>query len=401
MTGSRPLTGSGAMTAARPPRHLGGPMLGTVPRLLAATATLSLVAACGGAPTAPASGGEADAGSDIVAAAQRAYDEINSLTGAEREQTLRAKAEEEGELSIYTSNTDMEALVEGFSDVYDIDVSIYRGNSESVLQRVLQEQEAAYYGNDIWEDNTTNLNVANEEGLLATYESEFRDRVRDAGQQENWTANRFTVFVVGWNTDLVGPDEYPRSFEELAEPQWEGKVSMEIGDFDWFAAMYQYYQEQGKSDEEIEELFRAVAGNSQLVKGHTTQGELLGAGQFAVAPSIYSHTVDKAADKGAPVAWRAESGAAVEPVIARPNGAGLMTTAAHPYAAALFMDYMLGPEGQAIISDGFRVGSVGDPQNDPLEGLEVITLPEQELLENGKKWDELYQSMLDGRPSAN
>lgn len=62
----------------------------------------------------------------------------------------------------------MDALAEGFSDLYEIDVSVYRGNSESVLQRVLQEQQAEFHGNDVWEDNTTNLNVANQEGLLAT-----------------------------------------------------------------------------------------------------------------------------------------------------------------------------------------------------------------------------------------
>jgi len=37
-------------------------------------------------------------------------------------------------------------------------------------------------------------------------------------------------------------------------------------------------------------------------KGHTSWGELLSSGQFGVALSIYSHTVDKAAAKGAPVA---------------------------------------------------------------------------------------------------
>lgn len=30
----------------------------------------------------------------------------------------------------------------------------------------------------------------------------------------------------------------------------------------------------------------------------------------------------------------------------------------------------------------------------------MITLPEQELLENGKKWDALYASILDGSQSA-
>lgn len=75
----------------------------------------------------------------------------------------------------------MDALADGFMDRYHIDVSIYRGNSESVLQRVIQEQKAHYYGNDLWEDNTTNLNLANGRDLLGEYKSEFRDKVRDQG----------------------------------------------------------------------------------------------------------------------------------------------------------------------------------------------------------------------------
>ena len=203
------------------------------------------------------------------------------------------------------------------------------------------------------------------------------------------------MFVLGWNTDLVKPGEQPTSLKDLADPKWKGKISLELGDFDWFATMYQYYRHQGMTDAEVHDLFVAIAANSKTVKGHTAQGELLSAGQFAIAPSIYSHTVDKAADKGAPVVWRPTTGGVVEPAITRPNGAGVMKTAAHPYAAVLFMDYMLSPEGQSIITDDFRVGSVVSGA-DPLSGLEVITIPEQELLDNGKKWDEMYASIVNG-----
>lgn len=359
---------------------------------------VSMVAACGGSPTsAPTADDDSGAVSD---AASQVYDEVMGLSGQERIDALTAGAEEEGALSIYTSNTDIGLLVDGFTELYDIEVDVYRATSESVLQRVLQEQQAGFYGNDLWEDNPTNLSVGNDEGFLAEYGSEGREQVREEGQQENWTANRFTVFVVGWNTDLVPPGEEPASLAELAEPQWEGRVAIELNDVDWFAAMYQYYVNQGQSEAEVEEMFARIAANSKVVKGHTVQGELLSAGQFAVAPSIYSHTIDKAADIGAPVQWRPESGEPVQPVVTRPNGAGLMKTATHPYAATLFMDYMLSPEGQAIITDGFRVGSVENPESDPLEGLEVITVPVQEILDNSQQWNELYASIVEGHPTS-
>ena len=88
------------------------------------------------------------------------YDRINGLTGQERTDELVRLAEEEGELNVYTSNTDMDDLVDGFSDLYDIEVNVYRANSESVLQRILQEDEAGYYGADVFETNALELGVA-------------------------------------------------------------------------------------------------------------------------------------------------------------------------------------------------------------------------------------------------
>lgn len=350
------------------------------------------LSACGGSPTSGgASGGE---DSDEARAAQQVYDKFNGMSGEQRKAELVKAAEKEGALSIYTSNTDIDDLVAAFEDEYDIDVSIYRANSESVLQRVLQEQKANFRGVDVVETNALELNVLNKEGYLAPYESELRDQVREEGQADGWTASRFNVFVVGWNTDEVPSGEEPESLEDLAEPEWKGKVSMEVGDVDWFTTMYQYYEEQGKSEEEILDLFGRLAENSKIVKGHTVQGELLSAGQFGLGVSLYSHTVDKAADKGAPVEWKPDSGVPLQPLVIRPNGAGLMNNAENPAAAALFMDWELA-EGQDIFREAFRIGSI-PTGSDPLKGLEVIPVPEDELLENPEKWDELYADVVQG-----
>jgi iron(III) transport system substrate-binding protein len=360
--------------------------------ILAAICAVSL-AACGGSPTGGDSASKG-AGSKAEEKAKKVYDQINGLTGQARTDKLVELAEKEGELSIYTSNTDIEDLIEVFEDNYDIDVSVYRGNSESVLQRVLQEQKANYFANDVLETNALELNVSNQEDFLYKYDSELRDAARDEAKAQNWTGTRFNVFVIGWNTKLVKPGEEPKSFEELADPKWKGKVSMEVGDVDWFTALYDHYLEQGKSEQEVKDLFAKVAANSKVVKGHTVQGELLSAGQFAVTVSSYSHTIDKAANEdGAPVAWRVE-GAPVEPLVVRPNGIGLMKNAANPAAAMLFVDFEL-TEGQKIFEDAFRIGSIPTGK-DPLAGFEVIPVPEQKLLKDPKPWDELYADITQG-----
>ena len=363
---------------------------------VAGAAAMLLLAACGSSPTASSNGAGSGAGNDAAqsaaAKAKEVYDRINGMTGEQRRKTLVELAEKEGKLSIYTSNTDMDKLVEGFEDAYKVDVSVYRANSETVLQRILQEQKANYLGNDFVDTNAGELNVLNSEKMLYPYAGELRDKVRKEGQADGWTASRFNVFVVGWNTKRVKPGQEPKSFEELADPKWKGQVSMEVGDVDWFAAMYQYYVGQGKSETEVRDLFSRIAANSKVAKGHTTQGEMLSAGQFAITASSYSHTIDKAADKGAPVTWHPSSGPPIQPIVVRPNGVAMMKTAANPAAAMLFVDWEL-TEGQKILADAFRIGSIPTGK-DPLAGLKVIPVPEQELLNDAKKWDTLYADTL-------
>ncbi len=357
-------------------------------RAAAAVAAALALAACGGSPTAAPADNAAQGGAAENAKAVETYQRMNALTGQQRTDELKKCAAEEGALSIYTSNTDIDDLVEGFEEEVDVEVSVYRGNSESVLQRLLQEQKAKFYGNDVLETNALELNVAQKEGYLSPYEGELREKVREEGQAEGWTATRFNTFVVGWNTKLVKSGQEPKTLEELAEPKWKGKVSMEVGDVDWFTALVKHYTDQGKSEQEAVDLFKRIAANSKIAKGHTVQGELLSAGQFAVAISSYSHTIDKAADKGAPVAWRPASGEPVQPVVVRPNGIGLMKTATNPCAAMLFVDYEL-TGGQKVFEEKFRVGATPEAAK-AIEGLEVVPVPEQELLENSKKWDDLY-----------
>ena len=139
-------------------------------------------------------------------------------------------------------------------------------------------------------------------------------------------------------------------------------------------------------------FFRQLAANSKIAKGHTVMGELLAAGQFDVAASIYSHTVDNAAEKGAPVSWR-KDGKPVQPVVLRPNGAGLMKSAKHPAAAMLFFDFLL-TDGQQAIAGANRIGAIPTAQ-DPLAGIQTVSVPEEDLLNNAQKWSDTYKSVTD------
>jgi iron(III) transport system substrate-binding protein len=362
--------------------------------LYAVLALVLLIAGCGSPTAGPPGGGAPSAGAEQ---AQKVYDQINGMSGQQRSDTLLDIAKKEGTLSLYTSNTDMDDVVKAFESAYGLKVETYRANSETVLQRILQESSANYQGADLVETNAGELNALQQQKLLYPYEGALRDKVRPEGRKDGWTADRFNAFVIGWNTQKVPATTEPTSLKDLAGPQWRNRVGLEIGDVDWFAAMYGYYKSQGETDAQVMDFFHQLAANSKITKGHTVMGELLSAGQFDVAASIYSHTVDNAAKKGAPVAWKV-GGKPVEPVVLRPNGAGLLTTAKHPATAMLFLDFLL-TDGQKAIAGANRIGAI-PTADDPLAGVQTVAVPEQELLDNAQKWSDLYKTVTDGGGAA-
>ena len=354
-----------------------------------------MLAACGGSPTANPSQGESPGPQQQNAnqgKAQQVYDEMGALSGKDRRDRLAKCAEEEGAINIYTSMTSdvADAVAEAFEDTFDLDVNVYRAGSETVLQRILQEQKANYAGNDVVETNATELFALAQERLLANYAGERREMVPEAGRFEGWTATRFNLFAPSWNTKLVPQGEQPKTWEELADPKWNGKLSMEVGDYDWYLTLYKYWLDQGKSEEEIDKIFADMADGAKIVKGHTVQGELMSAGQFAVTASNYTYLVERVKAKGAPVEYKP----LVEPVIARPNGVGLMRTATNPAAAMLFADWLL-EEGQAVIAEEGLTPSITEG-DDPLKGVDVIPVDVEALLNESEMWSKKYEAVVQG-----
>jgi len=354
---------------------------------IAVTAAVTLLAGCGGSPTSASN--EFDYFIVVLV-----YADIAKTSGQERRDELVKQAQAEGgELNLYTSMTSdvADAVSEAFSDKFDMDVNLYRASSETVLQRILQEAGANFAGNDVVETDALEMYDLNKEGLLADYEGEQRDKVAKDGQFEGWTADRYNLFIPSWNTKMVKKGEEPKTWEDLADPKWDGKLAMELSDYDWYLTLREYFKSEGKSDEEIDKLFADMADGAKVVKGHTVMGELLSAGQFAVAASNYSYLVQQVADKGAPVSYSPF----VEPVIVRPNGFGLMKTAKHPATAMLFADWLLGEGQKALVDEGLTPTVPPPGTKNVLDGLDTVDVDVETLGENEEKWSDRYDKLVE------
>jgi iron(III) transport system substrate-binding protein len=96
--------------------------------------------------------------------------------------------------------------------------------------------------------------------------------------------------------------------------------------------------------------------------------------------------------RGAPVEWFA-----IAPAIGRANGIGIVARPPHPHAAALFADFLLSPEGQAILQKGGNV-----PANlrvaDPAQKLPLKFVDPALILDNFEKWKKLWAQIVLGAP---
>lgn len=352
----------------------------------AAVAALAVVlGACGGSDD--GAGDRAGTGYEQVFAA------VEDLHGKERNARLLALAKEDGgELSLYTSAQPRvsEGLVEAFEEFSGLDVSLYRATTETVAARLAEEAEAGFRGADVVEVDGVALFNLGRESLLVDYRPDGLRGLLPGVKRDGWTVVERVRYVVAWNTDRVADGERPRSWEDLADPRWKGKLAMEVGDFDWYGTLRDYWLEQkGKSEADVDRLFAQMGRNARVLRGHTFMTELLAGGEFDIAASAFASTVEHLRKKRAPISWRPP----VEPVIVRTNGVSLVHQARNPAAAVLYAEWIT-DEGQEVLAELGREPVRKDllRRGDAAE----IQVDYSQLVARQDEWSTAYERILQG-----
>ena len=307
---------------------------------------------------------------------------------AGREDKLVEAAKAEGTLTLYTSiaQNDLQPLISPFEEKYGIKVVPWRASGDTVLQRVIQEQKAGRNTVDSVHISAPEMEALHREGMFQPVESPyFADLLPGTvPEHKEWVSTLLSVFVQGYNTNLVKKEELPKTYEDLLDPKWKGKLGFEVEDIDWFTTVVQ-----NMGEEKGLKYFRdLVAGNGLSIrKGHSLLNTLVAAGEVPIGLTLYNYMPEQAKKEGAPIDWFA-----LEPAIARANGIGVIKTAPHPNAAALFEDYML-TEGQPILKQ-LNYVPTSTKVKSPLKGIALKIADPAEKLDNSKKWEPLYQKIV-------
>jgi iron(III) transport system substrate-binding protein len=315
--------------------------------------------------------------------------DVALYSGADRMQKLVAGAKKEGALTIYTSaqTNDLGAVVAAFEKKYGIDAQVWRAGSENVLNRVLQESRANRHTVDIVETNGPELESMHREQVLQLVKSPHHadliaPAIRPHGE---WVGTRLNVFVQAYNTKLVKREELPKSWEDLLNPKWKGKLGIEQEDSDWLAGIFAEIGEaRGRK------LFKEIVAANRVSarKGHTLLTQLVASGEVPLALTVYNYKAQQLKTQGAPIDWFAIGNA-----IARPNGVGVTRRAPNPHAAVLFYDFELSEEGQKIIAARDFVPT-SRKVDTPLNKLPMKFVDARVTIDEYDKWKNLYEELF-------
>lgn len=327
------------------------------------------------------------AGSMAPARAQSTPAEIATYSGADRAQKLIDGAKKEGTLTIYTSATveDMKALTDAFEKKYGIKTQVWRASGENVVQRTVTEARGNRFDADVFETDGPVMESLYREKILQELKLPvFSDLAPDAVRpHKQWVGDRLQIFTAAYNTNQIKKADLPKSYEDLLDPKWKGKLGIEAADVDWLEGVVTAMGE----EKGLKLIHDIVAKNGISVrKGHTLLTNLVVSGEVPLALTNYLYKVSQLNHDGAPV-----EAFALPPELARFQGTGMSNHAPHPYAAVLFLDWLLS-DGQEILAK--RDFFPSNIKVKPLPDVKLTFMDPAQVLDGNEKWQKLFNDLI-------
>jgi len=320
------------------------------------------------------------------APAQQLFD----YAGPDRMQKIVAAAKKEGTLTIYTTfaERDQPALLEPFETKYGVKVVVWRAGTDKILQRTIAETRARKYDVDVIHFGAPEMEALSREKILQAVTSPVHKDLQPGSvpKHREWAATLLSVWVQAYNTKLIRRQDLPKTYADLLDPRWKGKLGIEAKNEDWFASVVDVM---GGGEKGLQFFRDLVARNGLSPRtGHTLLNNMVIAGEVPLALDIYNYMPEQAKRKGAPIDWFA-----LQPAVARSNAIGVARRAPHPNAALLFYEYMLGEEGQRVL---VRMDYV--PSNtkvaSPLKGVKILQTDPIRTLDESDKWKDLFEQIV-------
>jgi iron(III) transport system substrate-binding protein len=298
-------------------------------------------------------------------------------------------AKKEGKVVWYTSLAlpTAERVAKQFETAYPgVKVEVHRTGSERILQRVMQELQAGIKNVDvIHTSDAGHFVLLKDKKLLARYTPAGVDGFPAGFKDKDgfYYGLRATVNCIAYNTKAVSAAEAPKTWKDLLDPRWKGKMVTAHPGYSGVIATHVL----ALSNLLGWDYFKSLAQNQvMLVQSANDPSGVVASGERPVAVNGGDYTFYQIKKKGNPVEMVYPKEGV--PLVVSPTA--ITSFAPHPNAARLFTDFSFSRELQQFMADseGLYTGhpAVTYPADKPkLSELKLLTVDPDELLKRNEE----------------
>src|SRR5215475_4471974 len=259
-------------------------------------------------------------------------------------------ARKEGRVLWYTTlivNQAIRPLKDAFEKQYPgIELQYARADEAPTAAKLLAEAQAGRVQADLF-DGISNMVPLKRAGIVAPFvpasaaliPSDLKDR------DGHWIAILLYVFSPGINTTLVSKERAPKTYADLLDPAWRGKMAWNPGSIAG-AIGFVGNALTSMGDARGMEYLKALS-TQRIVNIEASSRAILDqviAGEYPMGLMMFNHHTVISAQKGAPSDWLK-----LEPVPVALDAVGILKSAPHPNAARLLVDFLTSEDGQTVL----------------------------------------------------
>jgi iron(III) transport system substrate-binding protein len=238
----------------------------------------------------------------------------------------------------------MEPMHKGFEKKYGIKVEYWRGSSTQVAERAISEFRAGRPGYDVVEGNRGVQLIMRNEGLFQKFIPPSSEKFPAQFKEKDGliTAWRALPISILYNTDMVKPGDAPRTFDDLLNPKWTGKITMPDPTRHTTTAQFLWNLSKFKGDKWLDYVRALAKQQPILVESLAPVTTTIIKGEAPVGITYIKYVKQY---KG-PVHY-----VLMDKYLTDPNYMSLSAKTTRPNAAKLYMEYVVSPEGQKAAAD--------------------------------------------------
>jgi iron(III) transport system substrate-binding protein len=277
----------------------------------------------------------------VVAAGVLTYSRVASAQAGNPD-----AAKKEAKVVVYGSvpPQSMEGLHQAFKKKYGVEVEYWRGSSTQVSERALTEWRAGKPAFDIAEGNRGVQLIMKDEGLFQKFIPPASEKFPDRFKEKDALITPWRVLPISmlYNTEMVKSADLPKTFDDLLNPKWMGKISIPDPTRHTTTAQFLWNLRKFKGDKWLDYVKALAKQKPVLVESLAPVTTTIIKGEALVGITYIKYIKQY---KG-PVDY-----IPMDQYLTDPNYLSLSAKASHPNAAKLYIDFACSPEGQKEIAE--------------------------------------------------